>query len=141
MPIPPMYLANSMPMPRDDRGGRRLSDRLGGFAEGAALPGAAGLPAKPLPAALDQPLSAGGGSGGGERGGRRNGGGRNGGAGGAGGPPPPPPADAKEDPRAASGRRVSYHDMDLVAEVCYFFPPFCLELCLLGFQGDVELSY
>ncbi|KAJ2923984.1 hypothetical protein H1R20_g13116, partial [Candolleomyces eurysporus] len=98
MHIPPMYLAaNSMqPMPRDDRGGRRLSDRLGG-----------------------------GGAGAGERGGRRNGGGRNGagGAGGAGGPPPPPPPDAKEDPRAAAGRRVSYHDMDLVAE------------------GDVELSY
>ncbi|KAJ2918266.1 hypothetical protein MD484_g2187, partial [Candolleomyces efflorescens] len=124
MHIPPMYLAaNSMPpMPRDDRGGgRRLSDRLGGFAEGGALPSAAGLPAKPLPAALDQPLSAGGG-GAGERGlsGRRNGGGR---TGGAGGPPPPPPPDAKEDPRAAAGRRVSYHDMDLVAE------------------GDVELSY
>lgn len=131
MHIPPMYLAaNSMPpMPRDDRGGRRLSDRLGGFAEGGALPSAAGLPAKPLPAALDQPLSAGGGGAGaaGERGlsgGRRNGGGRTGGAGGAGGPPPPPPPDAKEDPRAAAGRRVSYHDMDLVAEVCLFLFPF-----------------
>jgi len=31
--------------------------------------------------------------------------------------------DAKEDPRAAAGRKVSYHDMDLVAE------------------GDVELTY
>jgi len=39
------------------------------------------------------------------------------------GPPPPPPPDAKEDPRAASGRKVSYHDMDDVAE------------------GDVELMY
>ena len=33
------------------------------------------------------------------------------------GPPPPPPPDAKEDPRAARGARVSYHDMDEVAEV------------------------
>lgn len=39
------------------------------------------------------------------------------------GPPPPPPPDAKEDPRAAAGKKVSYHDMDLVAE------------------GDVELTY
>ena len=38
-------------------------------------------------------------------------------------PPPPPPPDAKEDPRAAAGKKVSYHDMDLVAE------------------GDVELTY
>jgi hypothetical protein len=37
------------------------------------------------------------------------------------GPPPPPPPDAKEDPRAAAGKRVSYHDMDLVAEVCFLF--------------------
>lgn len=36
---------------------------------------------------------------------------------------PPPPPDAKEDPRAAAGKKVSYHDMDLVAE------------------GDVELTY
>jgi len=39
------------------------------------------------------------------------------------GPPPPPPPDAKEDPRAAGGKKVSYHDMDSVAE------------------GDVELTY
>lgn len=37
--------------------------------------------------------------------------------------PPPPPPDAKEDPRAAAGRKVSYHDMDAIAE------------------GDVELTY
>jgi hypothetical protein len=36
---------------------------------------------------------------------------------------PPPPSDAQEDPRAAAGKKVSYHDMDLVAE------------------GDVELTY
>jgi hypothetical protein len=34
---------------------------------------------------------------------------------------PPPPPDAKEDPRAAAGKRISYHDMDLVAEVCILF--------------------
>ncbi|KAF6762475.1 hypothetical protein DFP72DRAFT_956970 [Ephemerocybe angulata] len=119
--MPPMYLAQSMPMPpRDDRGGRgggRLGDRIGGYADGPLPPASSGLPAKPAPAALDQALSAGGSgrvrTGGGER---RNGGG-------ASGPPPPPPPDAKEDPRAVAGRRVSYHDMDLVAE------------------GDVELSY
>lgn len=38
------------------------------------------------------------------------------------GPPLPPPK-VKEDPRAAQGRKVSYMDMDEVAE------------------GDVELSY
>jgi hypothetical protein len=76
-------------------GGGRLSERLGGYDD--PLPAGIGLPAKPM---LDAPLS----------------------AGGARGRPPPPP-DAKEDPRAAQGRRVSYHDMDLVAE------------------GDVELQY
>ena len=50
-------------------------------------------------------------------------GGRKNGKGGVSGPPPPPPPDAKEDPRAAAGRKVSYHDMYLVAE------------------GDVELNY
>jgi hypothetical protein len=85
-------------------GGARLSERVGGYEEG--LPVGVGLPAKPMQA-LDMPLSAGGGRGGAGRG----------------GPPPPPPPDAKEDPRAAQGRRVSYHDMDLVAE------------------GDVELQY
>ena len=92
---------------------RRLSDRISGFApgsEGSTLPAAAGLPPKPIAAALDSAL--GGGNGGGGAGGRR----RN--TGGHGGGPPPPPPDAKEDPRAAAGKRVSYHDMDLVAEVC-----------------------
>lgn len=96
------------PPPRDDRG-RRLSDRVGGFApipESTGLPPAPGLP--PKPATLDSALVAG------------NGGARRGATKAASGPLPPPP-DAKEDPRAA--KRVSYHDMDLVAE------------------GDVELQY
>ncbi|KAJ6543854.1 hypothetical protein B0H19DRAFT_1168666 [Mycena capillaripes] len=96
---------------RDDgSNGRRLSERLGGFAEGLPAAGA-GLPPKPTPAALDSALLSG------------NSGRRVGGRGGGGGPLPPPPPDAKEDPRAAAGKRVSYHDMDLVAE------------------GDVELFY
>jgi hypothetical protein len=72
------------------------------------VPVAAGLP--PKPAVILEP-----GPGGGGRS-------RGRGASGA-GPPPPPPPDAKEDPRAAAGKKVSYHDMDLVAE------------------GDVELTY
>ncbi|KAJ6627363.1 hypothetical protein B0H10DRAFT_1994098 [Mycena sp. CBHHK59/15] len=96
------------PPRRDDpSNARRLSDRLGGFAE-TSLPPGAGLPPKPTAAALDSALV----SGNSRRGPR-----------GPGGPLPPPPPDAKEDPRAAAGKRVSYHDMDLVAE------------------GDVELSY
>lgn len=112
MHMPPMYLNQSMPPPpRDDRGGRRLSDRISGYADGGPLPPASvGLPAKPTPAALDQALSAGNGP-------RARNGGERGRNGGAGGPPPPPPPDAKEDPRAVAGRRISYHDMDLVAEV------------------------
>ncbi|KDQ65023.1 hypothetical protein JAAARDRAFT_117492 [Jaapia argillacea MUCL 33604] len=89
---------------------RRLSDRISGYAPGydpanepPPMPAAAGLPAKPL--AILEPGP------GGRRGGR------------VGGPPPPPPPDAKEDPRAAAGRKVSYNDMDMVAE------------------GDVELTY
>lgn len=101
-------------------GGRRLSDRISGYAPGAEpvyqtsaqpMHGIEGLPAKPMVATLEP-----------GPGGRKNGNGR-GPLGGAGGPPPPPPPDAKEDPRAAAGRKVSYHDMDLVAE------------------GDVELNY
>ncbi|KAF9246862.1 hypothetical protein BU15DRAFT_69722 [Melanogaster broomeanus] len=97
---------------------RRLSDRISGYAPGfdqpmeVTIPAAAGLPAKPV-MALDAPL--GGHEGNGRKVGRRQGTG--------GGPPPPPPPDAKEDPRAATGKKVSYHDMDLVAE------------------GDVELTY
>ena len=86
---------------------RRLSDRISGFAPGTDnpnVPAAAGLPPKPSAAALDSALASGGGS-------RRRGTGQV-------GPPPPPPPDAREDPRAAAGKRVSYHDMDLVAEVC-----------------------
>lgn len=92
---------------------RRLSDRISGYAPGheapsepISVPASAGLPAKPM-AILDPvpaPRRAG-------RGGSMS------------GPPPPPPPDAKEDPRAAAGKKVSYHDMDLVAE------------------GDVELNY
>jgi hypothetical protein len=94
---------------------RRLSDRISGYAPGldqplesSIVPAAAGLP--PKPAAILEP----GPGGGGRRGGR---------VGNVSGPPPPPPPDAKEDPRAAAGKKVSYHDMDLVAE------------------GDVELTY
>ncbi|KAI0693827.1 hypothetical protein BC835DRAFT_1352352 [Cytidiella melzeri] len=92
---------------------RRLSDRISGYAPGyeqsseiLAAPASAGLPAKP--AAILEPGP------GGRRGGR---------AASMSGALPPPPPDAKEDPRAAAGRKVSYHDMDLVAE------------------GDVELTY
>ena len=70
-----------------------------------SIPASAGLPAKPMAAVEAASRS---------RGGR---------AGSMNGPPPPPPPDAKEDPRAAAGKKVSYHDMDLVAE------------------GDVELTY
>ncbi|KDR74495.1 hypothetical protein GALMADRAFT_250472 [Galerina marginata CBS 339.88] len=97
-------------------GGRRLSDRISGFVtESAAIPMAAGLPPKPTPAALDTALVSGN-PGMGRRNNRNNNNQPT-------GPPPPPPPDAKEDPRAAGGKRVSYHDMDLVAE------------------GDVELMY
>lgn len=93
-------------------GGRRLSDRISGYAgENSVIPAAAGLPPKPTPAALDTALVSGNASLG-----RRNN--RNGSVQ-MNGPPPPPPPDAKEDPRASGGKRVSYHDMDLVAEVCY----------------------
>ena len=103
------------PSGRRDEGtiARRLSDRISGFAPGHEQPldtsmsAAAGLPAKPMVSLEPIPM--------------RGRGGRSGGV--AGGPPPPPPPDAKEDPRAAAGRKVSYHDMDLVAE------------------GDVELTY
>lgn len=107
-PPPPGY------PPRRDEGtiARRLSDRISGYAPGydpatepPVIPAGAGLPAKPAPMLEPGP--------GGRRGGRAN----------SGGVPPPPPPDAKEDPRAAAGRKVSYHDMDLVAE------------------GDVELTY
>jgi hypothetical protein len=87
-----------------------LSDRISGYAhesgESSGLPLAAGLPPKPVGVE----------SGGGRRG-------RGGTGGSTGGPLPPPPPNAKEDPRAAAGKKVSYHDMDLVAE------------------GDVELNY
>lgn len=108
---PAPYPPPPMP-PRRDEGantGRRLSERISGFATETTVPAGAGLPPKPSPAALDSALSSGNGSA------RRNS--RNNGSQ-AGGPPPPPPPDAKEDPRAAAGKRVSYHDMDLVAEVC-----------------------
>ena len=100
--------------PRQGGGGGRLGDRIGGFADSAM----AGLPAKPTPAALDQALVSGNGV---QRRAGAGAGGRSNGSGGPAGPPPPPPPDAKEDPRAAAGKRVSYHDMDLVAEVCLSF--------------------
>jgi hypothetical protein len=106
-----------MPPRRDESTtARRLGDRIGGFApgvEGTSLPAGAGLPPKPTAAALDSALVSGNGGGGNRR---RN-------TGGGGGPPPPPPPDAKEDPRAAAGKRVSYHDMDLVAEVSFRCSP------------------
>ncbi|KAG6336336.1 hypothetical protein ID866_2761 [Astraeus odoratus] len=96
---------------------RRLSERISGYAVGfdqqtteVTLPAGAGLPPKPV-VTMDAPLESG----------NRKGGRRQGAT--SGGPPPPPPPDAKEDPRAAAGKKVSYHDMDLVAE------------------GDVELTY
>ncbi|KAI0080659.1 hypothetical protein K474DRAFT_1657465 [Panus rudis PR-1116 ss-1] len=105
------------PPPRRDElvTARRLSDRISGFAPGyepavdvpITIPASAGLPAKPA-VTMDTTVPI--------RRGSRNGGGPS-------GPPPPPPPDAKEDPRAAAGKKVSYHDMDLVAE------------------GDVELTY
>ncbi|KAI6122847.1 hypothetical protein EDD17DRAFT_1802943, partial [Pisolithus thermaeus] len=95
---------------------RRLSDRISGYAVGfdqqtpeITLPTGAGLPPKPV-VTMDAPLDSSH-----RKGSRRQGV--------SGGPPPPPPPDAKEDPRAAAGKKVSYHDMDLVAE------------------GDVELTY
>lgn len=106
--------AGVYPPRRDDgRGAGRLSDRIGAYAPGyeslpdvaVSLPAGVGLPQKPVAATLEPGPGA-------RRGGRA-----------PGGPPPPPPPDAKEDPRAAAGRKVSYHDMDLVAE------------------GDVELNY
>ncbi|OAX39133.1 hypothetical protein K503DRAFT_769766 [Rhizopogon vinicolor AM-OR11-026] len=108
------------PPPRRDEAttARRLSDRISGYAPNLEQPmdvtifANAGLPAKPQvtmdvvgQTAADL--------------GRK---GRRGGATSS-GPPPPPPPDAKEDPRAAGGKKVSYHDMDSVAE------------------GDVELTY
>ena len=96
---------------------RRLSDRITGYAPGYEAPldtsmsAAAGLPAKPMVPMVALEAGAGG-----RRGNSRA-------SGNGGGPPPPPPPDAKEDPRAAAGKKVSYHDMDLVAE------------------GDVELTY
>ena len=88
---------------------RRLNERISGCAkdqpEGSGLPITPGLPAKPI--GVDQASSNSTRRGCGNRGN---------------GPLPPPPANAKEDPRASAGK-VSYHDMDSVAE------------------GDVELSY
>lgn len=108
-----------LPQRRDDSNSRRLSERISNFV--ADIPANAGLPPKP-PAALDSALNAGNSNG--VR--RRNTSGQV-----SAGPPPPPPPDAKEDPRAAAGRRVSYHDMDLVAEVC--------SIC--GFRVEISIAY
>lgn len=87
-----------------------MSDRISGFApsESSSLPAGAGLPPKPRPAALDSALASG------------SGGKRSNRLGTHSSSVPPPPLDAKEDPRAVAGKRISYHDMDLVAEVCRF---------------------
>lgn len=90
------------PIPRRER---RLSDRISNDYV-PEIPAGANLPAKPV-SALDSALGSGNPR-------RRSGAPGN-------GLPPPPPPDAKEDPRAAAGKRVSYHDMDLVAEVRLFF--------------------
>ncbi|KAI0313252.1 hypothetical protein OF83DRAFT_1165659 [Amylostereum chailletii] len=117
------YAQPPYPAVRDSGSGKRLSDRISGFAPGfdqsmepLAVPASAGLPPKPVASGLDTALPD-------DHRGRKGGGRRNGGRGGDGGVQPPPPPDAKEDPRAAAGKKVSYHDMDLVAE------------------GDVELQY
>lgn len=91
--------------------GKRLGDRIGGYAPGYGedlppAPPGAGLPPKPDHGGPGEDR---------RRGGQRR---RTGDL-----PPPPPPPDAKEDPRAAAGRKLSYHDMDSVAE------------------GDIELQY
>lgn len=77
------------PMTMAPMGGRRLSDRLGGFAEHMD-----GLPMKPMAAGPEA---------------RRA-----------------PPPDAREDPRASGGRKVSYHDIDKAA---------------VGDDVNIELSY
>ena len=92
---------------RRDEGvaGRRLSDRISGVAapgfdqaiETLPVPASAGLPAKPAVSLDSAPAP------------RR-------GRGAANGPSPPPPPDAKEDPRAQAGKKVSYVDVDRVAE-------------------------
>ncbi|KAH9045722.1 hypothetical protein EDB85DRAFT_1908092 [Lactarius pseudohatsudake] len=120
------HVPNISLAPRRDDGisARRLSERISGYAPGleyptelpTTIPASAGLPAKP-PVSMDQPLSDE------PRIRRAPSNRRNTRSGEPGGPPPPPPPDAKEDPRAAIGKKVSYHDMDLVAE------------------GDVELQY
>ncbi|KAI0035628.1 hypothetical protein K488DRAFT_42774 [Vararia minispora EC-137] len=100
------YAPASYPPPK------RLGDRIGGFAPGydqadsLSAPASAGLPPKPATGFSEEDARGRGAP-------RRRGG----------GPLPPPPADAKEDPRAAAGKKLSYHDMDSVAE------------------GDVELQY
>ncbi|KAI0069110.1 hypothetical protein BV25DRAFT_1818065 [Artomyces pyxidatus] len=117
-PLPNSFPAREAPPPR------RLSDRISGYAPGfdhttepTTVPASAGLPPKPIAAALDSSLAD-------EVRVRKPATSRRGTRGSdAGGPPPPPPPDAKEDPRAAAGKKVSYHDMDLVAE------------------GDIELQY
>ncbi|KAI9066390.1 hypothetical protein FKP32DRAFT_1673915 [Trametes sanguinea] len=105
------YGAYPPPPPREGVPGRRLSDRISGIAPGydqplepPSVPASAGLPAKPAVTLEPGP---------GARRGRA----------GPGGPSPPPPPDAKEDPRAQAGKKVSYVDVDRVAE------------------GDVELTY
>ncbi|KAG8919882.1 hypothetical protein FRC01_001052 [Tulasnella sp. 417] len=83
---------------------RRLSDRLGDRVHDQpplVLTGSEGLPAKPS-TTFAEPMS--------------------GAAASTSTPPPGPPPKVKEDPRASAGRKISYMDMDEVAE------------------GDVELS-
>ncbi|KZT35530.1 hypothetical protein SISSUDRAFT_1025265 [Sistotremastrum suecicum HHB10207 ss-3] len=99
---PPLYGPGYGPEPPMAAGrGPRLSDRVGGYADGPAG-GIDGLPAKPMAGVDSGPPV-------------RNR-----------GPPLPPPPDAKEDPRAAGGRKISYHDIDRAAA---------------GDDVNIELSY
>lgn len=106
-----MYYGEYNPMPyapsrrySPPPGRRRLSERVGERLPESPLPilGGDGLPPKPI---------------------SLNGGGSDRGSRDAASVPLPPPGKVKEDPRAAQGRKISYMDMDEVAE------------------GDVELSY
>ncbi|KAG8903976.1 hypothetical protein FRB99_002455 [Tulasnella sp. 403] len=112
-PPPDPYFRRRSPPP--PRGHRRLSDRLGERQfehTPLILTGIEGLPPKPMTIAEPMSMTS-----------DRGLGDRQGSVGTSGSAPLPPPGKVKEDPRAASGRKVSYLDMDEVAE------------------GDVELSY
>ncbi|KAF9520769.1 hypothetical protein BS47DRAFT_1370307 [Hydnum rufescens UP504] len=110
-PAPPprgygYYEGPAPPKSRSPPPGRKLSDRLGDFAAGGHGGHAVTATLEPGPGA--------------RRGRRASLNVDSMGTPAIGGPPPP---DAREDPRAAAGRKVSYYDIDRMAE------------------GDVELTY